>query len=134
MMTFFFFWLKYCDFTREYSHYTIQHRCNLSAHAPGTLFLPSLFPNNNILPAWETRKLEFVSLKQNGAREIFSMVSRSNFRENCIFPQWFIDMYYNVTLYFVSIKSTDHKKINKNFKNHLTYFISWNNTMPKKIL
>ena len=36
-----------------------------------------------------------------------------------------IDMYYNVTLYFVSIKSTDHKKINKNFKKHLTYFISF---------
>ena len=34
-------------------------------------------------------------------------------------------MYYNVILYFLSIKSTDHKKIINNFKKHLTYFISF---------
>ena len=34
-------------------------------------------------------------------------------------------MYYNVTLYFLNIKSTDHKKIINNFKKHLTYFISF---------
>ena len=36
-----------------------------------------------------------------------------------------VDMYNNVTLYFVSIKPTDHKKIINNFKKHLTYFISF---------
>ena len=34
-----------------------------------------------------------------------------------------VDMFYNVTLYFVSTNSIDHKKIINNFKKHLTYFI-----------
>ena len=47
-----------------------------------------------------------------------------------------VDMYNNVTLYFVSIKPTDHKKIINNFKktSHLFHIISWNNTIPKNIL
>ena len=62
----------------------------LSAHAPCSLFLSSLFPKITYGQHEKPAKLEFVSLKQNGAREIFSMVSRSRIRENCIFPQCII--------------------------------------------